>query len=178
MWRYAYTCITHLWLISVTWILQCLDIVTQEGPKSDNDHSLHDVRYRRILRDGYSLTIGDHFFFYEFVPIFEIVVGIIVKRSISFVHLLNSVDKRQLPSRELISPLTASNMINFESWQHTIRCRYSYGSVLLNLSLLDESLTLILSGIHYSMMFLFIWQYFMYDIITFTSSDSFHHTSR
>ena len=55
--RYTCTCITYLWLITVTWNLQCLVIVAQEDTKSDNDHSLHDVRYGRILRDGYSLML-------------------------------------------------------------------------------------------------------------------------
>ena len=84
-----------------------------------------------------------------------IVVVMIVKRSLSTVYLFSSVDKRQLLSRDLISPLSTSNMINFESWQHTIRCRYSCGSAFLNFSLLDQSLTLLLSALHYSMISLF-----------------------
>ena len=85
-----------------------------------------------------------------------IVVGMIVNRSISSVYLFSSVDKRQLLSRDLTIPLNQiinSNMINLTSWQHTIRCRYSFGSVLLISSLLNESLILLLSAIHISMMF-------------------------
>ena len=84
--------------------------------KSDNDHSLHDVRYRRILRDGYSLTIGDQSFFYEYVSIFDIVVGMIVKRAISFVYLLSFINQMQFLSSDLISSpsfIIDENMIHF-----------------------------------------------------------------
>ena len=88
-----------------------------------------------------------------------IVVGMIVNRSISSVYLFSSVDKRQLLARDLtilLNQIINSNMINLTSWQHTIRCRYSFGSVLLISSLLHESISLLLSAIHYSMMFFYI----------------------
>ena len=85
-----------------------------------------------------------------------IVVVMIFKRSISFVYIFSSFDKRQFLSRDLSSPLNQkinSNMINLTSWQRAIRSRHSYESVLLIFSLLDECLTLLFSALHYSMYF-------------------------
>ena len=106
-------------------------------------------------------------FFLQIYTTSPIVVVMIVKRSISSVYLFSSVDKGQFLSKDLSSPLINSDMINFGSWQRTIRCRHSYGSVLLISSLLDESLTLVLSALHDSMIF-----YLHYNIPCMISSRS------
>ena len=53
---------------------------------------------------------------YEYFPIFEIVVGMIVKRSISFEYLLSFITQMQFLSSDLISSpscIIDENMIHF-----------------------------------------------------------------
>ena len=97
----------------------------KKGHKSDIHHSLHDVRYGRILRDENSLfSYSDYLISKtnscEYVPIFEIVVGMIVKRSISCVYLLSFINQMQFLSSDLISSpsfIIDENIIHFLCYQ-------------------------------------------------------------
>ena len=107
-----------------------------------------------MLTESHILTIG-----YEIVTtcqFLKIVVGMIVKRSISFVYLLSFINQMQFLSSDLISS-KFHNQWEYDSLLKLsvgIRPRHSSWSVVLVPSLLAASLTLGRSAIQYSMMLL------------------------
>ena len=165
MWRYAYTYITYFWLITVTWILECLDIVAQQDPKSDNDHDLNDIRYGRTLRDDHSLILT----FWQSD----------IKNK--FLRIRTNFWDRDRDDRETFDLVCVSvefhqpNAISFKwsdqfskihnRWEYDlllklsaeVHHRHSSWSVLLVPSLLVVSLSLGRSAIQYSMRLTFIY---------------------